>query len=55
MKIFRRSPTFVLLLCIVAAFGLWQIGYTHYERNEGYDELLNVHIAKYAHLNFIER
>ena len=38
-----------------AAFGLWQIGYTHYERNEGYDALLNVHIAKYAHLNFIER
>ncbi len=38
-----------------AAFGLWQIGYTHYERNEGYDELLNVHIAKYAQLNFIER
>ncbi len=38
-----------------AAFGLWQIGYTHYERNEGYDALLNVHIAKYAHLNFVER
>ena len=38
-----------------AAFGLWQIGYTHYERNEGYDELLNVHIAKYTRLNFIER
>ncbi|MBR6706901.1 MAG: hypothetical protein IKI84_09505 [Clostridia bacterium] len=38
-----------------AAFGLWQIGYTHYERNEGYEELLNVHTAKYAHLNFIER
>ena len=38
-----------------AAFGLWQIGYTHYERNEGYEELLNVHIAKYANLNFIER
>ena len=35
-----------------AAFGLWQIGYTHYERNEAYDELLTVHIAKYASLNF---
>ena len=38
-----------------AAFGLWQIGYTHYERNEAYDELLAVHIAKYAQLRFIER
>ncbi len=38
-----------------AAFGLWQIGYTHYERNEGYDELLTAHIAKYARLNFIEK
>lgn len=38
-----------------AAFGLWQIGYTHYERNEAYDELLLVHIAKYARLSFIER
>ena len=35
-----------------AAFGLWQIGYTHYERNEAYDELLTVHIAKYASLSF---
>lgn len=38
-----------------AAFGLWQVGYTHYERNEGYDELLNLHIAKYASLRFVER
>ena len=38
-----------------AAFGLWQIGYTHYERNEGYDELLTAHIAKYARLNFVEK
>ena len=38
-----------------AAFGLWQIGYTHYERNEAYDELLAVHIAKYARLSFIEK
>ncbi len=38
-----------------AAFGLWQIGYTHFERSEAYDELLLIHIAKYASLNFIER
>ncbi len=38
-----------------SAFGLWQIGYTHYDRNEAYDELLTVHIAKYARLFFIER
>ena len=38
-----------------AAFGLWQIGYLHFERNEGYDELLLVHCAKYARLRFIER
>ncbi len=38
-----------------AAFGLWQIGYTHCERNEGCDELLTAHIAKYARLNFIEK
>ena len=38
-----------------AAFGLWQIGYTHYERNEGYEELLLVHIAKYAKLHFISK
>ena len=35
-----------------AAFGLWQIGYTHNERNEAYDELLTAHIAKFASLNF---
>ena len=38
-----------------AAFGLWQIGYTHFERNDGYDELLIAHIAKYARLNFVEK
>ncbi len=38
-----------------AAFGLWQIGYTHYERNEAYEELLTVHIAKFAKLRFIKR
>ena len=37
------------------AFGLWQIGYTHYERTEGYEELLLVHIAKYSKLCFIEK
>ena len=38
-----------------AAFGLWQIGYTHYERNEDYDGLLAVHIAGHADLRFIDR
>ena len=38
-----------------AAFGLWQIGYTHYERNEAYDELLQIHVAKNSTLCFIER
>ena len=38
-----------------AAFGLWQIGYIHFERNEGYNELLLVHCAKYARLNFVDR
>lgn len=38
-----------------AAFGLWQIGYTHYERTEAYDELLIVHIARNAGISFIER
>ena len=38
-----------------AAFGFWQIGYTHYERDEGYEELMQVHIAKYAGLNYIEK
>ena len=38
-----------------AAFGLWQIGYTHYERNEAYDELLGVQIAKNARIRVVER
>ena len=38
-----------------AAFGLWQIGYTHYERNEAYDELLLIHVARNSTLCFIER
>ena len=38
-----------------AAFGLWQIGYVHYERDEGFDELLLVQCAKYAELNFLEK
>lgn len=38
-----------------AAFGLWQIGYIHFERSDGYDELLLVHCAKYARLNFLNR
>ena len=37
-----------------SAFGLWQIGYYHFERNEGYDKLLLVHCAKYAKLNFLD-
>ena len=38
-----------------AAFGLWQIGGIHFERNDGYDKLLLVHCAKYAKLNFLDR
>ncbi|MBR4710755.1 MAG: hypothetical protein IKP10_01895 [Clostridia bacterium] len=38
-----------------AAFGLWQIGYLHFERSEGYEELLLIHCAKYAQLEFLER
>ena len=38
-----------------AAFGLWQVGYTHYERTEGYEELLLIHIAKYSKLCFVEK
>lgn len=38
-----------------AAFGLWQIGDIHFERNDGYDKLLLVHCAKYAKLNFLDR
>ena len=38
-----------------AAFGLWQIGYIHFERSEGYNEMLLVHCAKYARLNFLDR
>ena len=37
-----------------AAFGLWQIGGIHFERNDGYDKLLLVHCAKYAKLNFLD-
>ena len=38
-----------------AAFGLWQIGYTNYERNEAYDELLTIQIAKNTRIRFVER
>ena len=38
-----------------AAFGLWQIGYIHFERSEDYEELLLVHCAKYARLKFLNR
>ena len=38
-----------------AAFGLWQIGYIHYERNEDFDRLLLVHCAKFAKLNFVDK
>lgn len=38
-----------------AAFGLWQIGTIHFERNEEFDDLLLVHCAKYAQLNILEK
>lgn len=37
------------------AFGLWQIGYVHFERNNGYDELLLVQCARNAKLWFVDR
>ncbi len=38
-----------------AAFGLWQIGAIHFDRNEGFDDLLLIHCAKYAQLNILEK
>ena len=36
-----------------AAFGLLLFCYTHYVRNERYDELLSAHISIYAFLYFV--
>ena len=38
-----------------SAFGLWQIGYVHFERSEGYDELMMVQCAKNAEMCFLDR
>ena len=40
------------ILSNFAAFSLWQIGSTYFERSEGYGELLRVQIAKQAKLHF---
>ena len=40
------------ILSNFAAFSLWQIGYTYYERSEGYNELRRAQIAKQAKLRF---
>lgn len=40
------------ILSNFAAFSLWQIGYTYFERAEGYDDLLRVQIALMAKLRF---
>ena len=40
------------ILSNFAAFSLWQIGNTYFERSEGYDQLLRVLIAKQAKLHF---
>ena len=40
------------ILSNFAAFSLWQIGSTHFERSEGYAELLRASIAKQAKLYF---
>ena len=40
------------ILSNLAAFSLWQIGSTYFERSEGYSELLRVQIAKQAKLHF---
>ena len=40
------------ILSNFAAFSLWQIGSTYFERSEGYGELLRAQIAKQAKLHF---
>ena len=40
------------ILSNFAAFSLWQIGYTYYERSEGYNELRRAQIAQMAKLSF---
>ena len=40
------------ILSNFAGFSLWQIGYTHFERAEGYGRLLRAMIAKQAKLHF---
>ena len=40
------------ILSNFAAFSLWQIGNTYFERSEGYDELLRAQIANQAKLHF---
>ncbi|MBO4367186.1 MAG: hypothetical protein J5859_00620 [Clostridia bacterium] len=42
------------ILSNFAAFSLWQIGNTYFERSEGYAELLQAQIAKQAELRFWE-
>ena len=54
-SVFSEEMAFWEIIGNFAAFGLWQIGYTHYERTEKYEEMLIVHIAKYARINFVER
>ena len=40
------------ILSNFAAFSLWQIGSTYFERSDGYGELLRAQIAKQAKLHF---
>ncbi len=40
------------ILSNFAGFSLWQIGYTYFERSEGYGELLRAMIAKQAKIRF---
>lgn len=40
------------ILSNFAAFSLWQIGNTYFERSDGYDELLRARIAKQVKLQF---
>ena len=40
------------ILSNFAAFSLWQIGSTYFERSDGYGELLRVQIAKQSRLHF---
>ena len=48
-----QTSVFVAILSNFAAFSLWQIGSTHYDRSSGNNELLRMLIAKHAKIVFL--